>query len=476
MPPFSSLSSRFLSDYGMLLVLLALCGFFSWATMDEQKPNGAAAGAHLAREILAAGGASAAIPQSAESQKPRVLIVAREGDEDAAFADALARDLKASGATVVAVVKGQPPDAGKALRALVAEGKTVDVIAGNAYSAGWSVFDNLGEKYPSLAKARIVAPKSYRWPNFLKTDNLINVANQIAVIALIAIGMTMVIITGGIDLSVGSLIALSAVVGARLIRDAGGAEHAGAFSMILCSLAGIAVCALMGLFSGAMVNWFAIPPFIVTLGMMMVANGAAYILAEGQSIYQVPESFVWLGRGAVGIGRGAGGFGIPNAVLLMIILYIVAHVLMSRMSLGRYIYAVGGNKEAARLSGVPISFVLLFVYAICGALAGLGGIVTASQLKSGSPTYGLMYELYVIAAVVVGGTSLSGGEGRIFGTLIGAFIIAVIQNGMNLTGLGSYTQKIVLGLVILIAVFLDTIKKSGFWKQLIRAMRRRQAE
>ncbi|MHC4202615.1 MAG: ABC transporter permease, partial [Planctomycetota bacterium] len=146
----------------------------------------------------------------------------------------------------------------------------------------------------------------------------------------------------------------------------------------------------------------------------------------------------------------------------MVILYAGAHVLMTRTVLGRYIYAAGGNAEAARLSGVPVRRVVLFVYAACGTLAGLGGVVQASQLQSGAPTYGVMYELYVIAAVVVGGTSLAGGQGKILGTLIGAFIIAVIQNGMNLTGVESYTQNVVLGLVILGAVLLDMLKKRGW--------------
>jgi ribose transport system permease protein len=206
---------------------------------------------------------------------------------------------------------------------------------------------------------------------------------------------------------------------------------------------------------------FAIPPFIVTLAMMLVGSGLAYLLAKGQSIYQVPESFIWLGRGTL---SGT----VPNSVVLMGFLYLVAHIVMSRMTLGRYLYAVGGNREAARLSGVPVAAVLLFAYTLSGALAGVGGIVTASQLKSGSPNYGTMYELYVIAAVVVGGTSLSGGEGKIFGTLIGAFIIAVIQNGMNLTGVESYTQKVVLGLVILGAVLLDMLKKRDWLKRLGR--------
>jgi len=170
-------------------------------------------------------------------------------------------------------------------------------------------------------------------------------------------------------------------------------------------------------------------------------------------IYHLPAGFVTLGRGS------DPSLGIPYAVILMVLLYLLAHVLMSRTTLGRYIYAVGGNEEAARLAGIRVKRIFLFVYVLCGMLAGLGGVIMASQLKSGAPTYGVTYELYVIAAVVVGGTSLSGGEGRIFGTLIGAFIIAVIQNGMNLTNVESYTQKVVLGLVILGAVLLDRIKQ-----------------
>jgi ribose transport system permease protein len=194
------------------------------------------------------------------------------------------------------------------------------------------------------------------------------------------------------------------------------------------------------------------PPFIATLGMMLVASGVAYLISGGESIYQIPEGFVWLGRGTAFLS-------IPNAVVLMIVLYAIAHVLMSRMKIGRYIYAVGGNVEAARLSGVNVFAILLFVFGISGMMAGLGGVVLASQLKSGAPTYGLLYELYAIAAAVLGGTSLSGGQGKVIGTLIGALIIGVIQNGMNLTGVESYTQKVVLGLVILGAVLLDMLRR-----------------
>ena len=222
--------------------------------------------------------------------------------------------------------------------------------------------------------------------------------------------------------------------------------------MVLTCVVAIVICGAIGAFSGLMITGFAIPPFIVTLAVMLVSSGLAYIVAKGQSIYQIPESFVWLGR-------EADLMGLPNAVVLMLILYCLAHVTMSRMRLGRYLYAVGGNSEAARLSGVPVKRVLLFAYVASAMLAGLGGVIMASQLKSGSPTYGNMYELYVIAAVVVGGTSLSGGEGKMLGTLAGVFTIAVIQNGMNLTNVESYTQKVVLGIVILGAVVLDTIRR-----------------
>lgn len=282
-------------------------------------------------------------------------------------------------------------------------------------------------------------------------DRQFDVLRHSCEIGLLALALTPVIITGGIDLSVGSIIALSAVVATRIIRDFGGGTGASAAIMIGACFAAILASGAVGGFSGVMITRFAVPPFIATLGMMLVGSGLAYILSAGQSIYQIPDSFVWLGR-------GANLFGLPNAVVMMVLLYGAAHIVMSRTTLGRYIYAVGGNREAARLSGVPVQRVILFAYITSALLAGLGGVVQASLFKSGSATYGNMYELYVIAAVVVGGTSISGGEGKMFGTLIGAFIIAVIQNGMNLMNVESYTQKVVLGFVILGAVLLDKVR------------------
>ena len=435
---------RFLSDYGMIFVLLLLCGFFSVVTISDQSPTGEAAAKQVAGSITEQFG-----------NAPRVLIAVGEQPGDAEFAASLERSLAASGAQVLATAKGQPPVAREALVKINTAGGGIDAIACTQVTGAWIVFSDLKTDFPALGDPRVIAPRSYRWPNFLKSENLLNIANQIAVIAIIAIGMTMVIITGGIDLSVGSLLALSAVLTAGFIRDLAGGVAASAGGMLLASLAAIGLCGIIGAFTGAMITRFAIPPFIVTLAMMLVGSGLAYILAKGQSIYQIPDSFVWLGR-------DADLLSLPNAVVLMLILYALAHVLMSRMKLGRYLYAVGGNGEAARLSGVPVKRVLMFAYITSALLAGLGGVIMASQLKSGSATYGNMYELYVIAAVVVGGTSLSGGEGKMLGTLIGAFTIAVIQNGMNLTNVESYTQKVVLGLVILGAVLLDKVRQNPF--------------
>lgn len=430
-------NSRFLADYGMSVVLLLLCVFFSIVTYSEQSPTGESAAKQVTASIIEQFG-----------KTPRVIIAAGTQPGDAEFASSLGKALKTSGAEIIAVVQGEPKDARDALQKTTGK---LDAIACTQATSAWLVFSELKTDFPSLGEPRLITARSYKWPNFLKSENLLNIANQIAVIAIVAIGMTMVIITGGIDLSVGSLIALSAVLAARFIRDFAGGVSATLGGMLLACIAAMLVCGIVGAFSGMMVTRFRIPPFIVTLAMMLVGSGLAYILAKGQSIYQIPDSFVWLGR-------GADFASLPNAVVLMIVLYALAHILMARMRLGRYIYAVGGNVEAAKISGLPVQRVLMFAYVASALLAGLGGVIMASQLKSGSATYGNMYELYVIAAVVVGGTSLSGGQGKIFGTLIGAFTIAVIQNGMNLTNVESYTQKVVLGLVILGAVLLDKVR------------------
>jgi len=426
----------FLQHYGMVVVLLLLAACFSVATLQEQPVEGAAA----ARVLV-------------DGVKGDSILIATTGTpEDVEFAQTAEAALTKRGdATLIAKVSGEPADARKALEDLAVNQVKLDAIITSQSAAQWLVFANLSRDFAALGSPMLVQPRLERWPSFLKRENLLNIANQIAVIAIIAIGMTMVIITGGIDLSVGSLIALAAVVAALGIRDYAGAEKATTLGMVGACAVSIGLCALIGAVNGWLVTRWSLPPFIVTLVTMLAGSGAAYRLAEGQSIYQVPESFIWLGRGA-DLG------GLPNAVLLMLLLYVGAHLFMKHTAMGRYLYAVGGNREAALLSGLRVGGVLIFAYTMSSLLAGLGGVVMASQLKSGSPTYGQMYELFVIAAVVVGGTSLSGGRGRIFGTLIGALIIAVIQNGMNLMNIESYTQKIVLGLVILGAVLADRMQ------------------
>jgi ribose transport system permease protein len=435
-------NSRFLADYGMVLVLLLLCAFFSVVTMKEQWPSGEAGARQVVESI-----------NEKYSKTARVIVVASTQSGDPEFADAFEREFTAAGGKVLAVVKGDPKDARESLAKLNAAGEKVDAIASTRVVAStWAVFEDLKADFPALGEPRIVSPSSYKWPNFLKAGNLLNIANQIAVIAIIAIGMTMVIITGGIDLSVGSILALSAVIAALIIREIGGGVNAGVGAMVGACFLAVILCGLVGGLSGIIITRFAVPPFIATLAFMLIGKGRAFTLADNQSVYQLPESFVWLGR-------GADLFGLPNAVTLMVVLYVIAHIVMSRTTLGRHIYAVGGNREAARLSGVPVNRVILFAYVTCSMLAAVGGVIQASLFKSGSPTYGNMYELYVIAAVIVGGTSISGGEGKMFGTLIGAFIIAVIQNGMNLMDVGSNKQMEVLGAVILGAVLLDKLRQ-----------------
>ena len=432
--------SRFLADYGMVFVLLLLCAFFSVVTTKEQWPSGEAGAKQVAAAI-----------QEKHGKTARIVIAASTQSGDPEFADALAREFTAAGGKVLAIAKGDPKDARESLVKLSAAEGNVDAIACTRVASTWAVFEDLKTDFPALGSPSVIAPRSYRSPTFLKSDNLLNIANQIAVIAIIAIGMTMVIITGGIDLSVGSVIALSAVIAALIIREFGGGVNAGTAAMIGACIAAVIACGLVGTLSGIIITRFAVPPFIATLAFMLIGRGRALTLTDNQSVYQLPDSFVWLGR-------GADFFGLPNAVTLMLVLYVIAHIVMSRTKLGRYIYAVGGNREAARLSGVPVNRVILFAYVTCSMLAAVGGVIQASLFKSGSPTYGNMYELYVIAAVIVGGTSINGGEGKMFGTFIGAFIIAVIQNGMNLMDVGSNKQMEVLGAVILGAVLLDKFR------------------
>lgn len=421
-------------------MLIGLCAFFSILTLKQQTPSGSAAIKEVAEKI-----------QNEGSKDSGIIVVGALNQGSANFAKSLADKLLSEGYTKTVTVIGSPIDFRNTVEVQKVAGKSIDIIATTEDLLKWTIVSSLGDYYPEFSNAKMVIPESYLWPDFLKRANLLAIVDRIVVIAIIAIGMTLVIITGGIDLSVGSLIALSAVIATVIMQSLGGLE-ASAWTIPLGFLIGILCCGAVGGFGGFLVHRFKVAPFITTLAVMMMARGLAYKITGGFSIYQVPAGLPWLGRGTT--------MSIPNTVILLIVLFIVAHLFMSRTRFGRYIYAVGGNEEAARLSGVPIRSVLILVYVVSGLAAGLGGCIQASQLNTGTPNSGLMYELFVIAAVVVGGTSLSGGKGKIFGTLIGAFIISVLQNGLNLTGVDSYSQQVILGAVILAAVLIDKMRGS----------------
>ncbi len=431
---------RLVTEQGPLLMLGILCVCFSIMTREPQAETGKPAATALAERVIAA------VPSPATA-----LVLAFEGDKEVAFGEALVESLEANGFTVLQVVHGGPPALREAIEAAESSAKP-DAIVSSGKVATLPFIESFETTFPKLADTELFAPQSGYRSNFLKASNLVNLLNQIAIFAILAIGMTFVIITGGIDLSVGSLVAFSAVLCTVVIRDFMGGEEAGTGGMLVGCVVAILGCGVAGAFSGAMVTFFRIPPFIVTLSMMLVASGLAYIMAGGGTITQVPDTFILFASGKMIPG-------VPNAVVLTAVLYVAAHILMTRTVLGRYIYAVGGNAEAARLSGVPVRRVLLLVYTLCGLLAGLGGVIYASQFNAASARFGEQYELTVIAAVVVGGTSLFGGEGKILGTLVGSLLLAVIFNGMNLLGIGSYWQKVALGLVILGAALLDMSKK-----------------
>jgi ribose/xylose/arabinose/galactoside ABC-type transport system permease subunit len=283
---------------------------------------------------------------------------------------------------------------------------------------------------------------------FLQPGNLSNVFRQISMESIIAVGMTMVIISGGIDLSVGSTVALSGVITCLTMTNFPGPFWV-AFPVSI--LAGILAGGACGAFNGFFVTKFDIPPFIASLAVMTAARGLSYIICSGRPIWNLPDGFSRIGQGFI--------FGfIPAPVIIMFAFIIAGQIFLSRIKYGRYIYAVGGNAEAARLSGINVKLYLFLVYVIIGILAAVAGIILASRLGAGDPKSGMMWELNVIAAVVVGGTSLSGGEGSIVGTLFGALIIGVVNNTLNLMNVDAYWQQVVLGSVILSAVLLDKMK------------------
>ena len=285
------------------------------------------------------------------------------------------------------------------------------------------------------------------WPATAKTfptkTNLFNLLRQSSTNLMLACGMTMVIILGGIDLSVGSIIAMSGCFAAGAVVWGGMPEVGGLLIGVLSGL-------LFGLFNGAVIAWTNIPPFIVTLASMNLAKGIAYVFSGGKPIRCMTEAWKFLGAGYV--------LGIPTPVWTMFIVFFLCVIFLNRTRIGRHIYAVGGNSTAAKFSGISTAKVKFTVFAISGTLAGLAGVTIASRLYSGTCTSGNAAEMDAIAAVVIGGTSMSGGSGKLGGTLIGALIIGILNNGLNLMGVNSDWQYIIKGIVILGAVYVDYLR------------------
>jgi inositol transport system permease protein len=275
--------------------------------------------------------------------------------------------------------------------------------------------------------------------SFASASNLTNVARQVSINGILAVGVTFVLLTGGVDLSLGSVVALSGVACATF-------AHPGDHSVFVPIAVGLLAGAACGLVNGALVTLGGVAPFIVTLGMMTIARGLALIFSGGRPVADMSNELTAL----------AGDFvGIPIPVLCFAGVALAAWFFLSNFRLGRHIYAVGGNENAARAAGVPVEQVKLFAYGLCGLLAGVAGVVLAARITTGQPNAGQAYELDAIAAVVIGGTSLAGGVGTITGTLLGVLLIGVINNGLDLQGVSSYYQAVIKGVIIVGAVWLD---------------------
>ena len=288
---------------------------------------------------------------------------------------------------------------------------------------------------------------------FLQPQNLINVIRQVSAIAIIATGMTFVIIINGIDLSVGSIVAVSAVVSASLAQmpDASVIMYPGLqLPVFVAILAGLAVGALLGLVNGALVAGFNIAPFIATLGMMTAARGLALIYSGGRPISKLNPAFNWIGQGDL--------LWIPVPIWILAIVAVAAHVVLNFTRFGRHTYALGGNEQAARVSGISLNKLKIGIFALSGLLAGLAGMMLAARIGSGNPQLGTGIELDAIASTVIGGTSFNGGIGTIWGAVVGALIIGVINNGMDLINISPFMQQVVKGVIIVLAIIIDERK------------------
>ena len=322
---------------------------------------------------------------------------------------------------------------------------------------GFDAFDVLARFAPTIFLIALMLLFALMEPRFLSSINLFNVMRQISITGVLAIGMTFVILTAGIDLSVGSLLAFAGLVAAAVAK--GGlqdrftvGEGGVGWGWGLAALAAIAIGVLGGALQGLAITRLKVPPFVVTLGGMSAFRGAALLFAAGGPISGFEPSYTWWGQGKIGP--------VPVPVIIFLAAAALAHVALRYTRYGRKVYAVGGNPEAARLSGLAVDRMIASVYVIMGFFAGLGGFVLSARLNSAEAVAGTGYELTVIASVVIGGTSLFGGSGTIFGTVIGSILIGVLLNGLVLMNVSSYIQQIVIGVIIVLAVAFDTFAKS----------------
>ncbi len=290
-----------------------------------------------------------------------------------------------------------------------------------------------------IALLLICGALSFCSPHFLTWANLITVARQISLNGILAVGVTFVLLTGGVDLSLGSLVALTGVTAASF-------AHPGDYPLVVPVMAGILAGMACGAANGVVITRGRVAPFIVTLGMMTIARGLALVISGGKPVSNMSSAMTRLGGDI---------FGFPIPVLVLCGIAVASWLFLRNFRLGRYIYAVGGNENAARAAGINVNAVKMFAYTVCGAMAGLAGVILAARITTGQPNAGLAYELDAIAAAVIGGTSLSGGIGGVGGTLLGALLMGVINNGLDLLNVSSYYQQIVKGLIIVGAVWLD---------------------
>lgn len=302
----------------------------------------------------------------------------------------------------------------------------------------------LGGQIPLLALIVLIAVSALVSDRFLSLQNMSNVLIQTSILAIVVIGMTLVIIGGGFDLSVGSVVALSGCIAAYIVRDV---------DPVLGIVVGTLVGTVVGVFNGLIVTKLRVNPFIATLGTMVLVRGVVFLVTDGRPVYDLPEVFIEIGGGNL--------FGIHYLIWILALLFAIFHWILHHTPYGVRVFATGGNREAAFLSGIVVDRVTISTYVWCGTLAGIAGVLLAARLESGNPTTGEFYELTAIAAVVLGGASLYGGEGKLYKSMVGVLIMVVLGNSLNIMGVPSYWQRVAIGVVIIAAAAADRFRRRG---------------